>query len=68
MIAVNLLKAEFVKNNYTQKDVADLLGISTKTLYNKLKCGDLGCEEAQILVEKLNIKNPTEIFFAQEVT
>lgn len=64
MININLLKAEFVKNNCTQKDISKMLGISQKTLYNRLKQGKLGSDEVQTLIERLNIENPMAIFFA----
>lgn len=64
MLKVELLKAEFVKKGYTQKDIASFLGVSPKTLYNKLKQGTLGVDEAQILIDKLEISNPAQIFFA----
>jgi transcriptional regulator with XRE-family HTH domain len=68
MLDRNALKAEFVRNGYTQKDIANLLGISEKTLISRLNRGVFGTDEAQILVEKLHIKNPVSIFFAKKVT
>lgn len=68
MLDRNALKAEFVRNGYTQKDIATLLGISEKTLISRLNRGVFGTDEAQILVEKLHIKNPVSIFFAKKVT
>lgn len=68
MLDKNALKAEFVRNGYTQKDIATMLGISEKTLISRLNRGVFGTDEAQILVEKLHIKNPIAIFFAKKVT
>ena len=68
MLNKNALKAEFVKNGYTQKDIAKILGISEKTLISRLNRGVFGTDEAQILVDTLKIKKPTDIFFAKEVT
>lgn len=65
MVDKNALKAEFVRNGYTQKDIAKLLRISEKTLTSRLNKGVFGTDEAQILVEKLHIKNPNAIFFAK---
>lgn len=65
MIDRNALKAEFVRNGYTQKAVSELLGISEKTLITRLKTGNFTTNEAQILVEKLHIENPVAIFFAK---
>lgn len=66
MINTKLLRAEFVKNGYTQKDIAKMLGKCEKTLTTRLKNGDLMCSEAQILIDELKIKNPAEIFFSAE--
>jgi transcriptional regulator with XRE-family HTH domain len=68
MLDKNALKAEFVRNGYTQKDIAALLNISEKTLISRLNRGVFGTDEAQILVDKLHIKNPAAIFFAKRVT
>lgn len=68
MLDKNALKAEFVRNGYTQKDIAALLNISEKTLISRLNRGVFGTDEAQILVDKLHIKNPAAIFFAKTVT
>jgi transcriptional regulator with XRE-family HTH domain len=68
MLDKNALKAEFVRNGYTQKDIAALLNISEKTLISRLNRGVFGTDEAQILVDRLHIKNPSAIFFAKEVT
>lgn len=64
MVNLNLLKAEFIKNGYIQKDIAKMLGMCEKTLTTRLKNGDLKCSEAQILIDKLGIQNPSEIFFS----
>lgn len=64
MLNKNLLKAEWVKNGYTQNDVAKILGVTPKTLCTKLKKGSFGLDEAEILIKKLNIENPADIFFA----
>ena len=68
MLDKNALKAEFVRNGYTQKDIAALLNISEKTLISRLNRGVFGTDEAQILVDRLHIKNPAAIFFAKTVT
>jgi transcriptional regulator with XRE-family HTH domain len=68
MLDKNALKAEFVRNGYTQKDIAALLNISEKTLISRLNRGVFGTDEAQILVDKLHIKNPAAIFFAKKAT
>ncbi len=58
---VNDLKAEFVRKGYTQQQVADLMGISLKTLYNKLnnknKRGGFTDKECQRLCEILDLQS-----------
>lgn len=64
----NNLKAEFVRNGYTQQQVADLMGISLKTLYNKMnsknKRGGFTDKEIEKLCEVLKI--PAKKFFEDE--
>ncbi|WP_343118135.1 helix-turn-helix domain-containing protein [Romboutsia sp. MSSM.1001216sp_RTP31141st1_F12_RTP31141_220114] len=52
------MKAE----GYTQKKLAEELGISSKTLSTKLKKGVFGSDEIEKMIIILNIKNPMEIF------
>lgn len=66
MIKTNELKAEIVKNGYTQQEIAKLIGISPKTFYEKMKKGVFGSDEIQIMIQYLDIKDPIAIFFADE--
>jgi len=66
LIKVNELKGIIAKNGYTQKQVAEGIGITPKTFYEKMKKGEFGSDEIQIMIEMLNIENPSEIFFAKE--
>lgn len=66
MIKTNVLKAEIVKNGYTQQEMAKLIGISPKTFYEKMKKGVFGSDEIQIMIRYLNIQDPIAIFFANE--
>lgn len=68
MINVNKLKAIFVENGKTQKDVAELLDISSNTMSTKLKKGVLNSDEIYKLIDYFDIKNPVEIFFVEKVT
>lgn len=50
-------------------DVAEWLGISVVTVYRKTNGNsDFYRNEIIIICEKLEIENPTEIFFAKELT
>ncbi len=65
MLDVKALKAEMVRNDYTQARLAAELGISTRTLYNKFKSGEFGTKEMEIIMDVLNLKDPMAIFFAK---
>ena len=68
MLDRNALRAEFARNGMTQKDIAKMLGISEKTFISRMKKGVFGTDEVEIMVDKLNIKNWQEIFFAKMAT
>ena len=62
----NKLKAEFARKGYTQQQVADLMGISLKTLYNKMnsknKRGGFTDKEIERLSEILGLNSPMDFF------
>ena len=66
MIDTNALKAEWVKKGLRQKDVANILKVTPKTLYTKLKKRVLGSDEIETLIVKLDIEKPMDIFFKSE--
>lgn len=64
MVNVNLLKSYMVKAGFTQKMLAQELGISEQTfLTRKLKKRVFGTDEASKIVELLSIDNPQAVFF-----
>jgi transcriptional regulator with XRE-family HTH domain len=65
MILVNELKGKIKAKGYTQERLAKELGISPKTLSNKLSKGVFGTNEIEQIIKILDIKNPLEIFFAE---
>ena len=66
MIRTDDLRGIIAKKGYTQADIARMIGITPKTFYEKMKSGVVGSDEIQIMIEKLQIDNPIEIFFANE--
>lgn len=68
MINVNELKGRIVAKGYTQTDVANKIGITPKTFSTKLKKGVLNSKEIEKLIDILDIKNPIDIFFVDNVT
>lgn len=65
MVNANELKAAFKRKAYTQEDVAKMLGITPRTLSNKMKRGVFNSNEIERLIEVLDIKEPLPIFFAR---
>ncbi len=66
MIKTNELRGEIAKNGLSQSDVAKMIGVTPKTFYEKMKNGVFGSDEIEIMIEKLNIKDPMAIFFAKK--
>lgn len=66
MIRVDKLRGVIAENGLSQADVAKMIGITPKTFYEKMKNGVFGSDEIQMMIDGLKIKNPIDIFFAQE--
>ena len=66
VIKTNELRGIIASNNYSQSDVAKMIGVTPKTFYEKMKNGVFGSDEIQIMIDKLNIDDPISIFFAKE--
>lgn len=65
MLDRNALKAEMTRYGYTQKKMAETIGISEKTFNLHMKSGIFGTDEVEKMIEVLHIKNPMDIFFAK---
>ena len=61
----NKLAAIIVEQGLTQKDVANLLNMTPKTFYSKMKKGVFGTYEVIKMVQILKIQNPVEIFLLE---
>ncbi len=66
MVATDKLRGIIVERGLSQRKMADLLGMTEKTFYTKMKNGVFGTDEAAKMVELLDITDPAEIFFATE--
>lgn len=66
MIRTGDLRAEIVRNNLSQKDVARMIGVTPKTFYDKMSKGVFGSDEIEIMIKELHIDDPIKIFFAKE--
>ena len=68
MLNVLEFKAAMVRKGFTQKDIAKILGMSEKTLYERIKNRVFGSDEIEKLIEVLEISDPMPIFFSNAVT
>lgn len=66
MVKTDELLGIFAKNHKTQKDVAEMIGITPKTFYLRMQKGIFGSDEIQIMIDEFNIDNPMDIFFAKK--
>ena len=68
MVNTHKLRGIIAERGLDQKDVAKMIGKSPKTFYEKMKKGKFDSDEIMQMVSGLNIENPVEIFFADDVT
>lgn len=68
MIDTNKLRGRMAEKGRTGIDMAGVIGKTPKTFYSKMKAGVFDSDEIQAMVNDLDIRNPMEIFFANEVT
>jgi predicted transcriptional regulator len=66
MINTDKLKGIIVESGYSQQDVANQIGITPKTFYEKMKKGVFGSDEMQMMIDILHIEDPAAIFFAKK--
>ena len=65
MLNVKSLKAHMILHGYTNATIAKALGMSSRTFSSRLKTGDFGAKEIEILIYLLKLENPMAIFFAK---
>lgn len=68
MINANLIRAKIAEKGMTQAQVAKEIGLSAKTFSIKMNSGKFGLDEADKMINLLNIERPELYFFASEVT
>ena len=66
MINTNRLLGIFAENRKTKSEVAKLLGMSPKTLGERLNKGVFGSDEIEKMIEEFHIEDPMSIFFVKE--
>lgn len=67
MVNTNKLRGIMAERGIDGKEVAEMIGKSPKTFYEKMKKGKFDSDEIMAMVSGLNIENPAEIFFAADV-
>ena len=68
MVNVQKLRGKMAEKNRTGKDMARVIKKTPKTFYEKMKKGVFDSDEIIAMVADLELENPMEIFFAEEVT
>lgn len=68
MVNVKKLRGKMAEKDRTGIDMARVIKKTPKTFYEKMKKGVFDSDEIKAIVEDLDIENPMEIFFAEEVT
>lgn len=68
MVNVKKLRGKMAEKGRTGKDMAMVIKKTPKTFYYKMKKGVFDSDEITAIVKDLGIENPSEIFFAEEVT
>lgn len=68
MIDTNALRGKIAQRGTSQAKVAERLGITPKTFYEKMSRGVFGSDEIEKMIEFLEIEDPVKIFFTNEVT
>ena len=68
MINVKKLRGLMAEKGRTGKYMAAVIKKTPKTFYDKMRKGVFDSDEIIAIVEDLDIKNPMDIFFTDEVT
>ena len=68
MVHVKKLRGKMAEKGRSGIDMARVIKKTPKTFYEKMKKGVFDSDEITAIVEDLDIENPMEIFFAEEVT
>ena len=66
MIDIPKLRGLIVEKGYTQTQVAEYIGISPKTFYERMKKGVFGSDEIDAMIDLLEISNPMPIFLKRK--
>lgn len=65
MIATDKLRGIIAERGVSQRKVAEMLGMTEKTFYTKMKKGVFDSDEIDAMISLLEIDDPMQIFFAK---
>lgn len=68
MIATNKLRGIIAEQGMSQRKVADALGMTEKTFYNKMRKGVFDSDEIMSMINLLHVQDPVSIFFNDDGT
>lgn len=68
MINTNALRGRIAEAGLSQAKVAEHIGITPKTFYEKMSKGVFGSDEIETMIKLLKIDDPVSIFFTDLVT
>lgn len=68
MIRIDKLNGIMAEKGVSGRELAKVIGVHEQTFYLKMKRGVFGSDEIEKIIDRLDIKEPMEIFFAKEVT
>lgn len=63
MIRTDLIRGKMAEKGYSQLAMAKILGITSKSFYNKMQKGVFRSDEMQKMIDVLEIENPVAVFF-----
>lgn len=65
MIATDKLRGVIAERGLSQRKLAEMLGMTEKTFYAKMKRGVFDSDEIDTMISVLEIEDPMKIFFAR---
>ena len=65
MVNTDKLRGIMAEKRVTGEQMAERIGITPKTFYGKMQTGKFGLDEAEVMIDTLEIDNPIDIFFAK---
>lgn len=65
MIRTDKLRGIIAERGLSQRRMAEVLGMTEKTFYTKMKKGVFDSDEIEAMISLLEIDDPMQIFFAK---